>query len=61
MLEILVVESRGIVVNFSFAVTAKLIFAFVFAYAKCWLPHDAAQVGFLYLLVCISELCFVYL
>ena len=23
--------------------TAKLIFVFVFAYAKCWFSHDAAQ------------------
>ena len=27
----------------SFAVTAKLICAFVFAYAKCWLSHDEAH------------------
>ena len=27
----------------SFAVTAKLICAFVFAYADCWLSHEAAQ------------------
>ena len=27
----------------SFAVTAKLICVFVFAYAKCWFSHDAAQ------------------
>ena len=27
----------------SFAVTAKLICSFVFAYAKCWYSHDAAQ------------------
>ena len=27
----------------SFTVTAKLICAFVFAYAKCLLSHDAAQ------------------
>ena len=27
----------------SFAVTAKLIYAFVFAYAKCWFPHDVAH------------------
>ena len=27
----------------SFAVTAKLICAFVFANAKCWFSHDAAQ------------------
>ena len=26
-----------------FAVTAKLICVFVFAYAKCWFSHDAAQ------------------
>ena len=28
----------------SFAVTAKLICVFVFAYAKCWFSHDAALV-----------------
>ena len=27
----------------SFAVTAKLICAFVFVYAKCWFSHDAAH------------------
>ena len=27
----------------SFAITAKLICVFVFAYAKCWFSHDAAQ------------------
>ena len=27
----------------SFAVTAKLICAFVFAYANCWFSHEAAQ------------------
>ena len=26
-----------------FAVTAKLICAFVFAYAKCWVSHDVAH------------------
>ena len=28
----------------SFAVTAKLICAFVFAYAKCWFSHDVAHI-----------------
>ena len=28
----------------SFAVTAKLICVFVFAYAKCWFSHEAAQI-----------------
>ena len=27
----------------SFAVTAKLICVFVFAYLNCWFSHDAAQ------------------
>ena len=27
----------------SFAVTAKLICAFAFAYAECWFSHEAAQ------------------
>ena len=27
----------------SYAVTAKLICVFVFAYAKCWFSHDAAH------------------
>ena len=27
----------------SFAVTAKLICVFVFAYVKCWFSHDAAH------------------
>ena len=29
----------------SFAVTAKLICVFVFAYEKCWFSHDAAQMS----------------
>ena len=29
----------------SFAVTAKLICVFVFAYADCWFSHDAAHVS----------------
>ena len=30
----------------SFAVTAKLICAFVFAYANCWFSHAVAQITF---------------
>ena len=30
----------------SFAVTAKLICAFVFAYANCWFSHEAAHISF---------------
>ena len=30
----------------SFAVTAKLICVFFFAYAKCWFSHDAAHFSF---------------
>ena len=30
----------------SFAVTAKLICVFVFAYVKYWFSHDAAQMSF---------------
>ena len=45
----------------SFAVTAKLICVFVFAYAKCWFSHDAAQIYFsssyLNLRVCGSFSC----
>ena len=33
----------------SFAVTAKLICAFVFAYADCWFCHEAAQIQTIYL------------
>ena len=29
----------------SFAVTAKLICAFVFAYADCWFSHEAAHLN----------------
>ena len=29
----------------SFAVTAKLICVFVFAYADCWISHEAAQMN----------------
>ena len=36
----------------SFAVTAKLICIFVFAYAKCWFSHDVA------LFTVISGICF---
>ena len=32
----------------SFAVTAKLICVFVFAYAKCWFSHDAAHLESFY-------------
>ena len=32
-------ENKGVI---SFAVTAKLICAFVFAYADCWFSHGAA-------------------
>ena len=50
-LEISGLESRGIVVIYvaktkvliSFAVTAKLMCVFVFAYAKRWFSYDAAQ------------------
>ena len=50
-LEILDLESRGICTIYvaktkaliSFAVTAKLICVFVFAYAKRWFSHDVAQ------------------
>ena len=37
-------ENKGAI---SFAVTAKLICAFVFAYAKRWFSHDAAQIQML--------------
>ena len=30
----------------SFAVTAKLICVFVFAYADCWFSHEEAQIMF---------------
>ena len=35
----------------SFAVTAKLICVFVFAYAKSRFSHDAAQIGMCYVLM----------
>ena len=31
----------------SFAVTVKLICAFVFAYVKCWFSHDMTQKSYL--------------
>ena len=34
-------ESKGVI---SFAVTAKLVCAFVFAYADCWVSHGAAHI-----------------
>ena len=36
-------ESKALI---SFAVTAKLICVFVFAYAICWFSHDAAHMYF---------------
>ena len=35
-----VVKTKALI---SFAVTAKLICVFVFAYAGCWFFHEAAQ------------------
>ena len=35
-----VVKTKALI---SFAVTAKLICVFVFAYANCWFSHEAAQ------------------
>ena len=54
MLQISELEGRGIVLCtcseikalISFAVTAKLIFVFVFTYVKCWFSHDAAHFHF---------------
>ena len=39
-----VVKTKALI---SFAVTAKLICAFVFAYADCWFSHGAAQITML--------------
>ena len=33
-------ENKGLI---SFAVTAKLIYVFVFTYADCWFSHEAAH------------------
>ena len=41
----------------SFAVTAKLICVFVFAYADCWFSHGAAHISMLD----IVKLCFMYM
>ena len=38
-----VVKTKALI---SFAVTAKLICAFVFAYADCWFSHEAAHLVF---------------
>ena len=54
MLEISVLESKGLFYLYvaktkaliSFAVTAKLICVFVFAFAKSWFSHDAAHIMF---------------
>ena len=47
-LEILNLESRGIILLFLLSsknkVSAKLFCSFVFAYAKCWFFHDVAQI-----------------
>ena len=41
----------------SFAVTAKLICVFVFAYAKCWFSHDAAHMFYHHwLIICLIGL-----
>ena len=40
-----------------FAVTAKLICVFVFAYAKCWFSHDAAHFSFTHFHVCKAAVC----
>ena len=64
-LEISDLESRGIALStcvaktkvlISFALTAKLICVFVFAYAKCWFSHDAAQ---LKIKIVVRSFCFV--
>ena len=36
-------ENNGTI---SFAVTTKVMCAFVFAYAKCWFSHDVAHLRF---------------
>ena len=46
-------ENKG--ADQSFAVTAKLICAFVFAYADCWFSHGAAQITSLFSLL--NHLC----
>ena len=38
----------------NFTVTAKLIYAFVFAYAKCWFSHDMAQFYIFEIVISIS-------
>ena len=37
------VEKTKALISFAVAVTAKLICAFLFAYADCWFSHAAAQ------------------
>ena len=37
-----VVKTKALI---SFALTAKLICVFVFAYAKCWFSHDTAHIA----------------
>ena len=36
-----VAETKALI---SFAVTAKLVCVFVFAYANCWFSHEAAHI-----------------
>ena len=45
-------ENKGII---SFAVTAKLICAFVFAYAKSWFSYEVAHIEYNSVLVLIFE------
>ena len=40
-----VVKTKALI---SFAVTAKLICVFVFAYADCWFSHEVAQMALIY-------------
>ena len=56
-MEISDLESRGIELSvaktkalISFAVSAKLICTFAFAYADCWFSHAAAHLFYLYYL-----------
>ena len=42
-----VVKTKALI---RFVAIAKLICVFVFAYAKCWFSHNAAQINYFFIL-----------
>ena len=50
---ILVAKTKALI---SFAATAKLICALVFAYADCLFSHAVAQIQMFYMIMCVKSL-----